>query len=41
VLNSFQDLIKVRGCHVSATELEDIIIKNPNVKEVAVIGVAV
>jgi acyl-coenzyme A synthetase/AMP-(fatty) acid ligase len=41
VLTASQDLIKVRGSHVSATELEDIIMTNPNVKEVAVIGVAV
>jgi acyl-CoA synthetase (AMP-forming)/AMP-acid ligase II len=36
-----QDLIKVRGSHVSATELEDLIMTDPDVKEVAVIGVAV
>jgi acyl-coenzyme A synthetase/AMP-(fatty) acid ligase len=41
VLNNPQDLIKVRGHHVSATELEEIIMTNPNVKAVAVIGVAV
>jgi acyl-coenzyme A synthetase/AMP-(fatty) acid ligase len=41
VLIYSQDLIKVRGCHVSATELEDVIMSNPDVKEVAVIGVAV
>jgi acyl-CoA synthetase (AMP-forming)/AMP-acid ligase II len=41
VLTASQDLIKVRGSHVSATELEDIIMTDPNVKEVAVIGVAV
>jgi acyl-coenzyme A synthetase/AMP-(fatty) acid ligase len=31
----------VRGCHVSAAELEDIIMLIPNVKMVAVIGIAV
>ena len=41
LLNSSQDLIKVRGAHVSASELEDLIMTNPNVIDAAVIGVAV